>query len=438
MNTQLLVLLLALGTFVSGSKRAREEHDYGRLNLWDTLAKDQETIIESAKEILVIEGRYTLKKKSTDLVEACFDLGRIQRLTRGEFTIILASVILVDYYGTVVLWGVTWEKFTEDTQPLFQSPEGMLDFLRPFLRRQQFFYDSQRLEEVNKARLEMINAKMDQMNSEGKIIDSTSYPIMKDISGKHCFNPSYTRHLELLEILDSASYYIWTIKTNPKKCRHTFRKTSVVAIKYARGNDEQVKKMAYKDFKQIFRFVVLTANSGEFDWRSSHNEKLQEHVRPLLLGSAEEKRSFLHELCMRLCEKESVSSADKNDLDLNLLKPDSSASIEPIEPLSDEHRVLLQAAIDSIKEISDDPIKLQNLGKDLSTFTITCALGTVGQIENMTSDDIFKILQFVVLNEQLVRKDTNLEELSKYLSRKFLHCSSTDKLGWLRSYKRNF
>ena len=456
MNTQLLVLLLALGTFVSASKRAREEKEDVELVSWDTLVKEQEKILDSAKKLLESEGERAALKQANGLITSCLLHGhdRVQRLTLKELTDILASIILVDYHGTDVPLGVSWENFTEGLQPLFLSPPKAFDFIFTFSARQDNFYHSNLNEDVRKRRQDKIDGMARQMISEGIIVDSTSSPVM-DTGGKLCFNPSYIRQHELLELLNSAIEDIRIIKDDSIESKRIYDDNSRMVIKYAIDIDQKLPKMTTKDFEQILSFVVLCDHYGKFGGKNIPEEKLQKYLRPLLQDNGEEKRrNFLLKLCMRVCKKQYLDSIeqqlDEEDLDSDLkhdafselndtIIPPQPRSVaeHSIEPLSEKHRAMIQSAIDFIREISNHPEESQKLHKELSSFATKCAVGTENQMETMSFDDTLKIIQLVVLREHS-GNGFDLDKLSQFLSRYFFSCCSQEKLGWLRGYIHNY
>ena len=201
-----------------------------------------------------------------------------------------------------------------------------------------------------------------------------------------------------------------------------FRDNSVGLVQYVHGSDWYIQEMPPKDLEEILQLVVLTKLNGNLGYGKIPEEDLPEYLKPLLQGSVEEKRAFIR--------------------DMPRVKYENSPEIPPqprpvaggsFNPLSSEHQGMLRSAIDSIKRISDQPEELEKLHNELFKFAGKYARGNGVHMKYMSSDDIVKIFQFVVLQNHLSKKEIDFEELSIYLAHYFLHCSGDERLGWLRN-----
>lgn len=268
--------------------------------------------------------------------------------------------------------------------------------------------------------------------------------VVKDVDGKLCSSPSLIRHQELLEMLNMAMRDMMAIKDDPLECERIHQEYSVVATRYALVHEQNVQNMTNKDLKQILTLVVLCDHHGKFGGKTIPEEELKEHVSPLLMGSAKEKRDFLLEMCKRVCTREILPCIGRlrlklarEGLDTDMKPPQSRPNAEVSNgTLLKELQERLPSVIDSIKSISDEPKAFIRLHLELSIFAIDCAQRTPQQIEDMSPDDIMKILQLVVMHNRLSRVGTTLDELSNFLTW-FLRCSACKKLDLLRGPMNN-
>ena len=429
MTNSLLVLMSLLGTVVSGSDSKSGDAPNDSPVPWGTLLSEQKAMEQAAKEVIWYkyseqEQKQELISKGNILIEPCILKGveHIQKLSLSEYNLILASVILVDLYESdVKSRKYSWDRFSEHIELMFKSPKDMLYFLKDYNYRNF---------RVDCSRLRMLADKMGQMAREGKVLDSSSYPVMIDVDGRYTLSPLYIEHQEMLV---SIKDHVESIVNIFLKCVRTYRGYSIEAVKFALGSEEGIRKMTSNDVVKMLRLVVLTDHYGKFGGRNINMDDFPEHVAPLLMGSDEEKLVFLRTFCERVCSKQYKAASELKGASQPLIdtRSNSSSSQKSGERNADvleEFQKMLTAAKSYITFIilgQDTPFII--LGQDTQDYfyrehcklAIKYAVGGDREVQEMTFKDLKSILQLVVLADhhgQYGGKRISEEELPAYVA----------------------
>lgn len=118
------------------------------------------------------------------------------------------------------------------------------------------------------------------------------------------------------------------LKANARKyvhdlvdCANVYLEYSEVVEQYAYGTDQAVQEMSRTVLDDILQLVIITDHYGNFGGKNIPEEALPEHVSPLLMGSAMQKRYFLLDLCERVCTGQQKAMQAAIILEDNLRQP---------------------------------------------------------------------------------------------------------------------
>ena len=208
-----------------------------------------------------------------------------------------------------------------------------------------------------------------------------SYPIGVDRNNKPCYSPLYKEHKNIL--IPSLTYIKSIIKNDFLFLKDVHRRLSRVAIKYALGIDQQLREITPNDLERILRLIVLCDHHEMFDGKKIDEENLPEHVSPLLMGNAKEKRDFLVDLCKRVCSSEQL-----NDIDVSPV---------PWETLFRDQQTMLESAKNAVPAVPPDSPSGKSFIRKACALIGSCILGRTGRVEKLTRGHFIHILASIIM-----------------------------------------